>query len=169
MSTPDDATHRLIVQDDALLCDSFAEALTEAVESRPDHVLVLYHGGHPQENLPAINLAWARGDAWARLVSRRFLPVVAVVWPTRLVCPVACWVDAMQFPAGLTADDEILMRAMIAFDEWALACVPSLVQHENAVPKVHAESIVQRGDDPLRRAHLWTQEPPRGHWGTGDR
>lgn len=168
MTTPDDATHRVILQDDTTPCRDFKRALEEAILARPDRVLVLFHGGRPEENMMGLKLAWDRGHAWARLVSRRYVPVVAVVWPARLVCPLVCWVDEMQFPRGLTADDEIVMRALIAFDEWPLACVPSIVEHEDVVPKVHAETIVQRGQDPGRRAWLWALEAPRGHWDSGD-
>lgn len=167
--TPDDATHRCILQDDVTLPDRFREALDLAIASRPDNVLALFHGGSPRENLMSLQRAAASGATWVRLNSRRWVPAVALVWPKRLVCEIVCWVADQQFPPVYRADDEVLGRALRALGETALACVPSIVQHADEVPSLVGDRA-RAGRDPARVAAFWIGEtdPVSIPWHSGD-
>lgn len=143
-----------VLQDDVTPCRRFRDALEAAVAARPNRVLALFHGGAPRENLSALARAHAAGETWVELNSHRWVPAVAVVWPIRLVCPVVCWVEEQDFPRGLRADDEILGRALRDLDEPVLACVPSIVQHEDAVPSLMGMRA-RAGGDPARVAAFW--------------
>lgn len=167
--TPDDATHRVVVQDDATVSRNFRAALDAAVSARPDSVLALFHGGSPRENLSRLSLAKARGHVWARLNSRRWVPVVALVWPARLVCEVVCWVAEQNYPDAFRADDEIVGRALRALGEPVLACVPSLVQHDDVNPSLVSQRA-RAGRDPARVAAFWIgdDDPMLLDWGSGD-
>lgn len=167
-STPDDATHRMILQDDITPCRNFPAALAAAVEARPGSVLALFHGGNPRENAPLLDRALAAGETWVRLNSRRWIPAVALVWPVRLVCPVVCWVEEQNYPGAFRADDEIIARALRALGEDVLACVPSIVQHEDVVPSVTGQRA-RGGVDRGRVAAHWIgdQDPLGLDWTAG--
>lgn len=157
--TPADATHRLIIQDDVELCDGFSAAAAAAVASRPDSVLVLFHGGQPRVNVPALNRALATGNPWAVLDRAQWVPVVALVWPVRLIEPFLAFVDAQAWPPAFRADDEIVGRGLRALGEQPLACVPSLVQHPDVTPSLVGRRA-RGGADLGRVAAHYTGRPP---------
>lgn len=151
-STPAWATHRVIVQDDVTLCRRFGEALEAAVGAQPDRVIVLFHGGQPREDLIYLDRGIAAGRPLVELRSRRWVPVVANVYPARVVCPIVCWTVEQDWPQLFRADDEVIGRALRALNEPVLAAAPSLVQHEDVVPSLIGRRA-RAGEDPARVAH----------------
>ncbi len=162
------ATHACILQDDVTPCRAFREALAAAVAARPDRVLVLFHGGAPRQNVLRLTRALASGETWVELAASPWVPAVAVVWPIRLVCPVVCWVEEQEYPRGFKADDEIIGRALRAFDETVLVCVPSIIQHEDVVPSLAGQKA-RGGADPNRVAAYWIGDgdPLELDWDSG--
>src|SRR4051812_3404863 len=126
--TPVGATHRLILQDDALPCPGFRAAVEAAIRTRPEVPLVLFVAGQPFEYVRAMRRASDRGEHWAWLDNRYWLPCVAVAWPTALIGDLLAYVDAQNWPRTFRSDDEILGRFLRARRVRALATVPSLVQ-----------------------------------------
>lgn len=164
-----DATHAVILQDDATPCSRFALAVEAAVAARPDRLLVLWHGGQPREHILSIDRALDAGEAWIEMWSRRWVPAVALVWPLRLVCPVVCWVREAEYPPQLRADDETIGNALRALGEPPpLACVPSLVEHDDMQPSLVGQRA-KFGLDPARVAHrfIGAGDPLALDWSRG--
>lgn len=166
--TPDGVTHRLILQDDVTVCDGFADAVELASASRPLRLLTLFHGGQPRQNLPRIERGLAARQTWVAIDIRRWVPVVALMWPVHVIRPALDWIDEQHYPVRLRADDEIVGRAMNALGETVLACVPSIVQHEDMVPSLLGLRAKQ-GADRARVAYKFTDDPSGIDWSAGDR
>ncbi len=150
-------THIACLQDDVTLTGNFEAGLDAAVRARPDSLLVLFHGGQPHENLPAIYRACDRGEAWIRPASWRWIPAVALVWPVRLIAPALEFVDEQNWPERFRADDEIIGRAMRHLAESPLVAVPSLVEHADMTPSLVGRRAMQ-GRDPSRVAACFAGE-----------
>ncbi len=143
-TTPGPATHRVQVQDDAEVCPYFHETVLRAVAARPDRLLLLFVSGNPHFQAQAVMDACRRDEPWAELQFAYWCPLVATVWPCRLICGLLDYVDAQRGPAvGSTrswwetgADDEIVGRFIRDTNEPPLATVPSLVEHPDEVPSV---------------------------------
>jgi hypothetical protein len=161
-------THRLIVQDDVILCDYFVEAVEAAALARPDRVLVFFVAGSPPTHVASMRHARARGWTWTELDGRHttWCPVVAAAWPVPLVAPMLQWVDEQRYPPAFTADDEIAGRFLRAAGIQALASVPSLVEHPDTVTSLASGGRKNWGGlDPGRIAAMWIGDEgcdPRG-------
>lgn len=166
--TPEWATHRLIVQDDALPCVSFPALLRAAVEAQPDRLLALCVCGRPTLCARDALAANARGDAWIVLRRNQWVPVIALVWPARLVRPALEWVAGQSWPREFYADDEIVGRIARGLGETVLATVPSLVQHEDVTPSLIGKRH-RAGGDPGRVAALFHPDPGLIDWSRGPR
>lgn len=156
--TPDWATHRLVIQDDATLCGGFAEAVPVAVRARPERVLSFYHSSQPRENIRHIDAAVAAGEAWFPLDPRRFVPAICLCWPVDTIRDVLAWIDEQGFTDKFRSDDEILGRALRALGVRVLGSAPSLVQHEDVEPSLIGLRA-RGGLDKGRVAHRWLEPP----------
>lgn len=154
--TPEWATHRLIVQDDARPCQQFEETVQRAVEAYPARPISLFHGGQPAESVPRLCRAYAAKRTWVEIHSR-WTPVVALVWPAEMIRPALEFVDTQRWPPAFQADDEIAGRCFSALGVAPLATVPSLVQHDD----IELSLVGQRargGDDLARVAMTWLDD-----------
>lgn len=151
-TTPPDATHRMVIQDDAEPCDGFVDAMTAAVEAQPDRLVAFFVGGRPSEHARAVMNACSRDLAWAQLDYMRWCPVVATCWPAAMIEPFLGFVDQQRWPNRFQADDEIVGRWLRTIRERPLATVPSLVQHRDLVPSLKNGRRAQGGQDPGRVA-----------------
>lgn len=155
--TPADATHRLILQDDVLVCPGFTDAVRAAVAARPDRMLAFFVGSQSYEHAQNVYGAAGRGESWAQLGTQTWVPVVALLWPARLARELPPWADAKfesEWPLDVRADDAVAGHFLRERGESVLASVPSLVQH----PDVIASIIHGRGFDgnlPDRQAACW--------------
>lgn len=155
--TPPEATHRLILQDDAQPCQDFLAAATAALEAQPESLVVFFvPGSSYHESL--IYEACHRGDAWARLPNHMYCPAVAVAYPARLIAPFLAFVDRQHWPPAFTADDAIICRFLEASAEWALATVPSLVEHPDLHPSIGRPPNRYRVNDPARHAACFVHD-----------
>lgn len=135
---PQDATHLLIVQDDALLCDDFARRALEAVTARPDALLALFTPGFP---FMARRIEQQRrlGEAFAVLPPAAFTPLVAQIYPRAHVDGLLAYSDGSRWPRATrmgTADDAIVAGYVRANRLAVVATVPSLVEHMDEVPSI---------------------------------
>lgn len=164
--TPKGATHRLIVQDDVLVPGYFLDGVAAAVRARPDRMLLLFVPGTPPEYRNLMVRACASGAAWAEIVLRIWIPVVAAVWPVGLIEPILSFETMKRekdlWPVGFVADDEIVGRFFRETgQEPPLAVVPSIVEHPDTVPSImNGYRNVGNGLDPGRRAAVWIGDYP---------
>lgn len=135
-TTPDWATHRVQVQDDAIVCPGFADAVTRALPARPDRLLILYVGRNAHSHAQRVMAACDRDETWAELDTASWCPTVATVWPRRLIDELFAYVEENPPPARVTADDAIVGKFLQATGERPLACVPSLVEHRDDEPSL---------------------------------
>jgi hypothetical protein len=136
-TTPADATHRMVIQEDAQPCRDFEQVARRAVAARPDRVLVFFVGGLPREHSMAVHRACQLDQSWAELQHMRYwCPIVCTVWPVPMIQPFLEWVDQQGWPLSFRADDEIAGRWLRHTGQHALATVPSLVEHPDLVPSM---------------------------------
>lgn len=158
-ATPPDATHRVVVQDDAEPHPGMLEALPRAVEARPDRLIALFVPGRMEQHRWAMWTAGDAGSPWVELPNHDratgrplWCPTVGTCWPVDLIGQLLDWFDQEEWPHRFLADDEIVGRFLAATGLRALATVPSLVEHPDLVPSV----IGKRGGlgwvDPARVA-----------------
>lgn len=150
--TPDWCTHRLVLQDDADVCDHFAESILAALEARGAVPVALFVGGLPGDACAAARQASKAGERWVRLSPWSWFPAVASVWPAATVARLLAWADEARVSPYLTrADDAVLARFLQHERIWPLATVPSLVEHPDVVPSTIGRKA-RAGSDPGRVA-----------------
>ncbi len=146
-----DATHLLVIQDDAEPCLNFGRAVDLIVRSRPNVPLVLFCPGLGQQRRAILDACRA-GERYARLpTANTFVPAVAVVWPRDSVASILAYAERAP---EMTADDGHLGRWAAETGAEILATVPSLVEHpdvERSLVGRHAMS----GRNPGRIAACW--------------
>lgn len=135
-TTPADATHRLIVQDDALVCADFTAAATAALAAQPDRVVTFYVGGNARLAAARVVHAAGQGRSWAVINHYSWIPAVALAWPARLIPPLLAYCDRHRWTATFRSDDELLGRFLRTTGEPLYATVPSLVDHPDDVPSL---------------------------------
>lgn len=151
-----DATHLLIVQDDAVPTPNFHARALQRVAERPTDLVTFFVPGTGLHGVFMRN-ASAEGASWCALPSSvRWAPTVALCWPRELVEPFALYADeyaAKRAKRGHRpfADDPVVggFRKAEGLTVWAT--VPCLVEHPDHVP-----SLLKRksyaGRYPSRRA-----------------
>lgn len=130
-------THRLVLQDDSMLCEDFVWGAIEAIRHRPEALVVLFVGPAPAAEAQALRDASWR-SSWHLYGYRTYIPCIALAMPAHLarelagVTPVDPWRPSI-------ADDEVVARWLVerqargaGVDVWATA--PSLVQHDDDAP-----------------------------------
>lgn len=140
--TPADATHRLIVQDDAQLCRNFLPAIHRLIEARPASIICLFVAGRPVGSSRRLRRAAQEGLRWIQMNPQDWVPVVATIYPAVHVAELADWPDRKHRtrpPLREThrkSDDFIvgLYARENRVPVWAT--VPSLVQHPDVVPSL---------------------------------
>lgn len=169
--TPAWATHRLVMQDDALPCPAFAAAAPLALAARPDRLVAFCVCGQPRRSAINVLRASEKGESWAKLDHHLWIPAIAVAWPVELIEPALAFVDAQAWPEQFRADDEILGRIATGLRVTALATVPSLVDHPDLVPSLVGKRA-RGGKDPGRVAACFIADgcdPSRIDWNVGPR
>jgi len=152
---PPDATHLVVIQDDATPCVSFQEAATAALSARPDDVVLFFVAGRPWAHARAVLDACTKGLSWVPITNQHWCPAICVGWPVRHVQPILDWVERQNYPPMFRADDEILGRYLQAHAVWPLATVPSLVEHEDMEPSLLDTQKTWQGMDEGRVAACW--------------
>lgn len=145
--TPFEATHRVVLQDDVELCPDFTLHVERALRHRPDHLVSLFVGTNCRGGSANLLSACQQDHAWCRLELREWVPVVALVWPQRLISPFLDWAERKGYSERkVRADDAIVGEFMRQRLEYTWATVPSLVEHpddqesligmKNRIPRV---------------------------------
>jgi hypothetical protein len=94
-----DAAHHLVVQDDCLLCEGFADLLLAAVTARPADALCFFTEWGSR-TADALRLAALEGPAWTPALDI-YVPTLAAVLPAAVARGFAqSCADAGEFPDG---------------------------------------------------------------------
>ena len=123
-----DATHHLVVQDDALVCEDLTKAVTGLVDHTGDHPVSLYMG---RLKKPHTKMA----VAYHRSVQKQwsFVAAAGPFWGVAILLPVAHIERVVAHGDGLNIPNYDL-RIADWYRRQKLLCwytVPSLVQHRN--------------------------------------
>lgn len=146
---PPEATHAVIIQDDALVCASFSPALERLVRAVPDNLVCLFYSGLPMRSSRAQRKADQRGKSLFLLHPGDFLPVVAVLWPRVKAEHLRTWMEGVDRIPGLhepyRSDDAVIGYWMRMTRQDVYVALPSLVEHPDDVDPVK--------DGPHKAAH----------------
>lgn len=156
-TTPEWATHRVIVQDDALPADGFREKLQALVAEEPDALVPLFAPGMS----PWIGMAHeARklGQRFVRIYNPPMVPTVALVWPVALVAPFVEYIEEKisGTTRPLTGDDGRVGKWALITKTKVMVPFPSIVQHPDVEP-----SLIRRPNQGGRmrsRVAAWYEE-----------
>jgi hypothetical protein len=131
-----------ILQDDATVCRDFPARLAELVELEPAAVLCLFCSARPYRTAVAAQQARARGDRFAPVHARDWLPVVGITLPAGVSADILRWCEQTDRRGRRVretrSDDHMLglWHKARGSRYRALVTVPSLVQHPDDVPSL---------------------------------
>jgi hypothetical protein len=128
-----DCSHILIIQDDAIPCEHFPEALMQVADRHPSTPVCLYLGASPASTAAQARRAMMKERRYTPLLNTTFVPLVAVLWPKRVA---EDFLDWSRHAKTTRADDGNAARWMKRAKQPFLVTVPSLVQHNESVPSV---------------------------------
>lgn len=131
-STPEGATHRVVIQDDALPCRSFRELAELAIAERPDKIIAFFVPGVPGGGSRRVFKAEMEGERWAQIAGIGFLPLVATSWPADLIAPFVKFTEGPRY-INRRGDDAVANSFVKRNRLEVWATVPSLVEHPDIV------------------------------------
>lgn len=146
------ATHHLVVQDDIVLCDSFAVEIAACVQAMPEAALTFFaHWGSRLSS--AARLAILCGLSWTEIIGD-YVPTVAMILPADVARELA---EALK-TSGNRHDDVVARDYLRMAGVDARLSVPNLVEHLE-LPSLavndplgirHAACFVPRNPNPAR-------------------
>lgn len=157
-TSPDGATHRLVLQDDVIVARNLIPTVEMIAEQFPDDLVTLYVANAPYQFRTALLWACEHGHRYTPLPTRPWVPALALLWPVSLIDPVLRFVDQQEWPPTFSADDEIIGRAMTAVGGRLFATVPSLVDHPDIVESLIGRRKNHAGRDLTRVAACFLDE-----------
>jgi hypothetical protein len=153
---PHGTSHVLILQDDAVCQPGFATAAVTAAEEKPDALISFFHSKFPNNARMFTWRAMDAGEPFWSIPRGRFIPTVALLWPTKHIEPFLTWVDTIKkLRPDFLGDDSVVGDWVNRSGVEALQTAPSLVEHPDDVPsqcrkrvsKRHAIELVSHCDD----------------------
>jgi hypothetical protein len=163
-TTPAWATHRLIVQDDAIPCRGFRARAEAAIAEHPHELVALFVPGRTLLRRLMVD-EHRRGGRWVQLPQTlNWTPTVALAWPVDLArdfVPFGEQVIADRAARGMGthADDPYVgqWRKRLKLPVWAT--VPCLVQHPDETQSLYRPTLRPRaGANRSRVAALFVDE-----------
>lgn len=148
----EDATHHLVMQDDAVPAPDFLRHVTTAIQARPSAAIAL-HSDWGSRNGAAVRMAATVGAHWVRAV-RDYVPTIALALPAGHARGLARFLRRWPDPAA--ADDQVLIRYRRDTGVAVYLTVPNLVGHRD-VP-----SVVGNHGKGRREAACFPGAPPAG-------
>ena len=154
-----DCTHLLVVQDDVVVCQNFAEAVARIAASIEVPACLFTPGGRVVGN--TIGAYWQAAKYrrhYVELAFRDLMPAVALLWPAGLIPSVLEY--AVRFPnlkdgRPAASDDAKLGEWKRATKQRVLLTVPSLVEHPDTELSVIHPRRTNEGRDRGRVATLY--------------
>lgn len=130
--TPDDCTHRLLLQEDVLPCPRFLYHARKALSAKPDRVVSFYLGTNATVTWRDLLIADARGAHWVRGFANTWIPALALAIPRGFVDSLAAFEDGTR----PVADDDVYGRWAREYRLPWYATIPSLVDHDDDAPSL---------------------------------
>ncbi|MEU3416013.1 MULTISPECIES: hypothetical protein [unclassified Streptomyces] len=153
-----EASHRLVLQDDALPAAGFTDLVAEAVRSRPDDPIAFYSNWNHWNGSP-VRLAALAGAGWAQAVPDEYVPSLAVVLPRALAAEFAAHARTL-LAADAPPDDEALAAFLRRRGRALFISVPNLVEHGAG------DSLVGNDNQGPRRSPCFADDTGGGRTGT---
>lgn len=128
-------SHVLIIQDDAVVCKNFPEAVSRIAAAKPDNVVSLFVGGLKGRTTRDFLVALDRRDSYTNIYFRDIHHVVAVLWPAAQAKAFLDWTKNNDIPGTpKPRSDDAVFGAWARLTRNRILCtVPSLVQHPDDV------------------------------------
>lgn len=136
------ATHRLVVQDDAVPCEDFVRRASAAICRRPFGFVAFYVGDR-HAGARRLHAEARHCEAWHELERGHFIPTVALAMPVNLAIDLSRWDHANLMDQRY--DDEIIGAFRTAYDVPAWATIPCLVEHDSREPSLLHPEHGRRG------------------------
>jgi len=159
--SPEGATHRVIVQDDAVPGDRFLARLCALVADRPDDLLALFVPGRTMLRR-YFEKAHEKGERWFPFPNYNWCPTVALCWPIELAKEFLYFGEAVietRARRGLaTIGDDPYVGAWKKKRKLQVWCsVPCLVEHPDTTPSLFRghDNVHKSGGNRARVAALY--------------
>jgi hypothetical protein len=156
-----ECSHVCILQDDAMPCVNFSEALTSVAERHPHIPVCLFLGGSPSSTAAQARRAWNKNRRYTPLLNTSFVPLVAVLWPRETAEAFLEWSRSHK---TTRADDGNAAKFMRTTKQPFLCTVPSLVEHNDFVPSVKGGRVHTPGKEAWRSAVLLAEDGADYEW-----
>ncbi|WP_144122547.1 hypothetical protein [Catellatospora sichuanensis] len=125
---PEHATHHMVLQDDAVPCQGFADAVHAAIAQYPDTALALFTEW-TSNTAHHLRLAALTGATWAEVVDE-YVPSVALVLPAAIARDFGQAATA-NLRAWTPTDDVALMNFLRERQVTAICRIPNLIDHDS--------------------------------------
>lgn len=148
-----DASHLIVLQDDAIPCYDFPLAVADAIKDRPDDVLSLWVGDMRDLTAKFYRRAQVAKERWSPVNFSKIHHCVALVWPRALAEEFLEWTSTSMLPGDgrdQQSDDAIVGAWARRTHHQFWATVPSLVEHNDDVP-----STIGRPQGGRDRRAIW--------------
>lgn len=165
--TPEDCTHRLVLQDDAIPCDAFPTGVLAALTAQPAHPVSFFVNWLGHQCGRAQAEALERCDALCWLPMNGWYPTVALALPRHMALDLAAW----QTPRPQIADDAVVAQWANARRIKVLQTAPSLVQHDEDAPSTITQHMDarRRGGRAAAACFIGDHHPDVIDWTRGPR
>lgn len=153
---PGDATHLLVLQDDAIPCRNLVAACAEIAREDP---VCLFLGGAPVRTARDARRALEKGERFVPVHPVEWVPLVAVLWPVEVAEGFLDWTAENRLPGDPNprSDDAVAGRWARRTKTPIWATVPSLVQHPDMEPSLIGKKA-RGGRSAWRVAFSWIGE-----------
>lgn len=155
--TPEGATHRLVVQDDAWPCDGFRDKMLRRVEERPGDMIAFFTPGLRKFRRTQ-EAALRAGQRWSPLTAVSWVPTVALLWPVEHAKAFLAFAEPKWGGSPREGDDYPVGMWAGRHRVTVWATVPNLVQH----PDVEASLIGKPNQAGRNRARVAAMFDPYG-------
>jgi hypothetical protein len=144
-TTPDWATHRLVLQDDVECCPGFLSAALSATEAQPNRMVAFFVPVTLRRGGRALMAACAADEAWAEMLVDEWVPVCALSWPVAVIPEFMEWADGRGYSEHKhRADDAIVGLFCRHRGVPVIATVPSLVEHPDRAVSLVGNAVGSR-------------------------
>lgn len=158
---PKEASHVLVLQDDAQPVPNFAEALYKIADANPSTPVCLFMGALPANTAAKARQVMKAGGRYVTINSGSFVPLVACLWPRAKAIDFLNW---SKMHKTTRADDGNAARWMRQTRGHFLVTVPSLVQHNDFVPSVKGGRQHKPGAESWRSALFLAEDALAYEW-----
>lgn len=158
---PEEASHVLVIQDDAQPVAHFAQALEQIAERNPTIPVCLFMGALPASAAVDARRAMMKNQRYVTVTPGSFMPLVACLWPREKAVDFLNWSRTHK---TTRADDGNAARYLRQTRGAFRATVPSIVQHNDFVSSVKGGRDHVPGAESWRRALFLAEDALEYEW-----